>query len=723
MSGVKSALSRRSLLKSGAAATGGGLVIAFGVGGGARAADAPFAPNAFIRIGRDGRVTLVMPNQEMGQGIYTAHSQILAEELDVPMAAVTVEAAPPDDDLYGGPRKRQGTGGSSSIRGGLYPVLRQAGADARALLVAAAAQNWGVAAASLRTADARVFDDANARSAPYGLLVDRAARLPAPAQPAPLKAAKDFKVIGKSVRRLDTPAKVNGSAQYGIDVFPGQCKVAAVVQAPVVGATLKGIDQSAAMAVPGVRQVVVLDNLVAVVGDHSWAAIAGSRALKLAWNPGPNATIDSPQIWRELRDASTQKGVNAFVAGEPAKALNGKDRIEAAYEMPFLCHAPMEPLNCTVEFKGGGCEIWVGTQVQTKARAEAAKAAGLEPEQVTLNNYMLGGAFGRRLDVDMVDNAVRVAKQVAGKVKVIWTREEDMRNDMLRPVYRNVMAATLADGRIDGWSHKVAAASVGQRMSGKPPKDGLDKGSVDGATELLYAIPHQTVDYVQAEPRAVNVGYWRGVGPNNTMFAVESFVDECAKAAGVDPVEFRLRMLDGSKTEGADRAARCLRIAADRAGWGGALSGRAGRGVAIQNVFGSFVATVAQVDVGDEGDVAVRRFDCVIDAGTVINPNSLIAQIEGGLIFGLSAALWGDITVAGGQVVQSNFHDYRVMRIHEAPEIHVHIVRSDADPGGVGEPGTSSVAPSLANAVAAATGIRLRRMPIDRALLSGKKSA
>lgn len=719
---MSAALSRRGALKIAAAATGG-LVVAVGLGGGADAAAAPFAPNAFVRIDRDGRVTLVMPNQEMGQGIYTAHSQILAEELDIPMAAITLQAAPADDDLYGGERKRQGTGGSSSIRAGFYPLLRQAGAAARALLVTAAAQGWGVDPATLRTADARVFDDANNRSAAYGMLVDRAARLPAPTQPAPLKSPRDFKIIGKPVHRLDTPAKTNGSAQYGIDVFAGQCKVASVIQAPVVGATLKGIDQSAAMAISGVTQVVVLDDLVAVVGDHSWAAIAGANALKLAWNPGPNAGIGSPQIWRELREASTKKGVNAFSVGQPDQALKTDDRIVGDYEMPFLAHAPMEPLNCTVEVRGGACEIWTGTQVQTRARAEAAKAAGLEPEQVTVNNYMLGGAFGRRLDVDMIANAVRVAKHVDGKVKVMWTREQDMRNDMLRPVYRNVMAATLKDGRLDAWSHKVAAASVGQRMSGKPPKDGLDKGSVDGATELLYAVPHQSVDYVQSEPRAVNVGYWRGVGPNNTIFAIESFIDECAKKAGQDPVAFRLKMLEGSKAVGVDRAARCLRLVADKSGWSGALGNRAGRGVALQNVFGSYLATVAEAEVDDDGFVFVRRFTCALDLGTCINPDGAIAQMEGGLIYGLSAALWGNIEVENGQIVQSNFHDYRVLRIHEAPQIAIHILRSDENPGGVGEPGVTAVAPSVANAVAAATGIRLRRMPIDRDLLAGRKQA
>lgn len=705
-------ISRRGLLKVGAVA-GGGLLVGFSMVG-ANAAAPGFAPNAFIRIGRDGLVTLIMPNQEMGQGIHTAHSQLLAEELDVPMARVRIEQAPADDLLYGGERKRQSTGGSSSIRAGFYPILRQAGADARALLVMAAARGWGIDPAMCRTEDGRVFDDANKRDTDYGALVDLAARLPAPTAPAPLKAPGDFRLIGKSVRRVDTPAKVNGQATYGIDVFPGKVKVATLVASPVVGGKVRSVDDTAALAVPGVRQIVVLEDLVAVVGDHMWAAIQGMKALAIVWNEGSHAAIDSNHIWSQIRRESAKEGINAGVEGDGAAALAQGDRVDAAYEMPFLAHAPMEPLNCTVQVSAGKCELWVGTQVQTRARADAAKAAGLEEGQVTVNNYMLGGAFGRRLDTDMISTAVRIATEIEGPVKVVWTREEDMRHDMYRPVYRNVMSASLKDGRVHGWTHRIAGASVQGRMSGKPLKDGLDKGAVDGAIDLPYDIPHRSVDFVRVEPGAVQVGYWRGVGPNNSIFAVESFVDELATKTGADPVQFRLAMLD--KTP---RLAKVLRLAAAKSGWGSPLGPRTGRGVAIHNVFGSFMATVAEVEVDEQGDVRVRRFISAVDAGVIVNPNAVIAQIEGGLIFGLSAALFGDVTVARGRIVQSNFHDYRVLRINEAPPIEVHIVRSEAAPGGIGEPGTTAVAPSLANAIAAATGIRLRRMPIDRNVLAG----
>jgi isoquinoline 1-oxidoreductase beta subunit len=707
--------SRRAVLTAGAAA-GGGLLLGFNLPA-EGAVPAAFQPNAFIRMDPSGRVTLTMPQQEMGQGIYTALAQLLADEMDVPFSAVSVEAAPPNDLLYGSPKSHvQSTGGSQSIRT-FYLPMRKAGASARTMLVQAAALGWKVDAATCRTADGAVLHEATGRRIAYAALARQAAKLKPPTD-APLKAAKDLKLIGRSVRRLDTPDKVTGKAVYGIDLMPGKVKVAALMAAPVVGGRLVRVETARAMATPGVRQVVVLDDLVAVVADHTWAATQGLAALAITWNDGPNATMNSAQIWRELRATSARKGAVAHMEGDVDKALSRGERLDAAYELPLLAHAPMEPLNCTVHVRPGGCEIWMGTQVQTRAQTAAAKALGLPPEKVVLHNYMLGGAFGRRLDVDMVTKAVRIGQKVDGPVKVLWTREEDMRQDVYRPAYRNVMAASLERGKIVGWTHKIAAGSVAARMSGKPPKGGVDRGSVDGAVEMPYSIPNRRVEYVQAEPRAVRLGYWRGVGPNNTIFAIESFVDELAHKAGQDPVAFRLAMLDSSPRLGA-----CLKLAAQKAGWGGALPRGVGRGVCVQNVFGSYMATVCEVEVDGDGDLRVRRYVTAVDAGSIVNPDTVVAQIEGGLMFGLSAALYGDITVDRGRVVQSNFNNYRVLRITEAPPVAVHLIRSGAPPGGIGEPGTTAAAPSLANAIHAATGVRLRRLPVDRDVLAGRKKA
>jgi isoquinoline 1-oxidoreductase beta subunit len=703
-------VTRRAVLQVSALA-GGGLLLGFPLGA---ASSAGFNPNAFIRLASDGAVTFVMPQQEMGQGIHTAHSQILAEEFDCDWGRVSIEQSPPDDVLFGGPRKRQGTGGSSSIRGGFVPVLRQAGADARALVVAAAAKGWGVDPATCRTRDGVVFHDASGRRADYGALAAVAATLPPPATPAPLKNPADFRLIGTPAKRLDTPDKITGAAKYGIDVRIPGAGVATLMQAPVVGGKVASVDDSAAKALPGVRQIVVLDDLVAVVGDHFWAAKQGLEALKISWDDGPHAGIDSAAIWAKLRADAATPGVTAHSKGDAAEALAaaGAARIEADYELPFVAHAPMEPLNCTVHLEADRCTLWMGTQVQTRARAAAAAVLGWPPEKVILNNHNLGGAFGRRLDIDMVTNAVRVAQKVKGPVKIIWSREEDMRHDMYRPAYRNVMAATLADGKVAAWSHRIAAGSVSARMSGQPPKDGLDRGNVEGATELPYAIPHSHVAYVRSEPLAVNVGYWRGVGPNNSLYAVECFIDELAAKAGADPVAFRLAMLGDEP-----RAAEVLKLAAAKSGWGSAMPARHGRGISVIKAFGSYLATVAEVAVADDGAVKVLRLVTAADVGLVINPATLAAQIEGGLLYGLTAVLHGDIHVEKGRVVESNFHDYLPLRIDAAPKIDVHIVSSDAAPGGIGEPGTTSVTPSVVNAIAAATGVRLRRLPVDGAAL------
>jgi isoquinoline 1-oxidoreductase beta subunit len=715
-------LSRRKFLQVGTAA-GGGLMLGFQVGGALAQAPAPkkyvLNPNAFIAIARDGKVTFQIPQEEMGQGVYTSLSQLLADELDVDFANVTPLPAPPSDALYASPKgRRQSTGGSTSIRG-FYTALRQVGASGRAMMVEAAAQQWGVSAVSLRTENGQVIDDAHGgRKLSYGELAPRGAKLPAP-QEVKLKADKDLKYIGKPVKRLDTPDKVNGKAQYGIDVRMDGLKVAAIAAAPVVGGKVARVDDSKLKAMPGL-QLVALDDLVAVVGPNFWVAKKGLDALAITWNDGENAKINSAAIWRDLEKGTQQKGAIAKEEGDVEKSLKG-DRFDAAYEMPFLAHAPMEPQNFTVHVKKDGtCELWGGSQVQTATVKAASDALGIPLEKVTFHNYMLGGGFGRRLATDMVTKSVRVAQKVDGPVKVIWTREEDIQQDMYRPAYRNAMSASLTkDGKIDGWTHRIAGGSVIAAITGgKPLKDGLDGDAVEGAVNIPYAIPNLRVEYAQTEPKALNLGWWRGVGPNNAVFAIESMMDDLAKKAGKDPVAFRLAHLGNEP-----RLKAILQTASEKSGWGKPLAARSGRGVCAQHAFGSYIATVTEVDVTEMGKINIRRIVSVVDAGRTVNPDTIAAQVQGGILFGMTAALYGDITLKDGRVQQRNFNDYRMMRINEVPSIEVHVVSSTEDPGGIGEPGCSAGPPSLVNAVFAATGVRIHRLPIDRTLLASKKVA
>ncbi len=700
-------------------AAGGGMLLAFPVGRAFAQAPAKYVlrPEAFIRIDPDSHVTLIIPQEEMGQGVYTSLSQLLADELDVGLDRVTPEAAPPSDTIYGQPAGGgQGTGGSTSIRA-FYTALRQVGASARAMLVQAAAQQWQVDPATLRTENGQVIDDAHSRRLDYGLLASAAAKLPAPQNPQ-LKADKDLKLIGKPVKRFDTPDKVNGKAQFGIDVRFPDLKIATLMAAPAVGGKLAQVDQDAAMNVKGVRQVVVLDDLVAVVGDHFWAARQGLAALDPRWHDGANAARSSKQIMTELANAAAARGAVAKREGDPDKGLGQDTRVDAIYQVPFLAHAPMEPMNFTVHVTPGACEMWGGSQVQATAQAAAAKALKIPQDKVSFHNFMLGGGFGRRLDTDMVEKAVRIAQKVDGPVKVIWTREEDIRQDMYRPAYRNVMSASVnGDGRITGWTHRVAGGSVVVRMFG-PLKNGVDEDALDGAMDTPYDIADRRIEYVESEPRALRVGWWRGVAPNNTIFAGESMMDELALKIGQDPVVFRLAHLKKSP-----RLKAVLQQAADKSGWGKPLPARQGRGVCAQFAFGTYMATVAEVAVDENGQVHVRRMTSVVDAGRVVNPDTLAAQVQGGLIFGLTAALYGNITIKDGRVEQTNFNDYRMLRINESPMIDVHIVQSSEAPGGIGEPGCTAGPPSLVNAIAAATGIRLRQLPVDRDILAGRRSA
>ena len=725
VSGPAKPLSRRTVLRAGAAA-GGGLLLGFYAPfadaavvntNGAPPVTGPFAPDAFIRIDRAGKVTLIMPQVEMGQGVYTSISMILAEELDAAFSAVTVEAAPPSDALYANPIFGiQATGNSNSIRA-FWKNLRQAGAGARAILVQAAAAQWKVDAASCTASNGEVIHAPSGRKLAYGSLADAAAKLTPPAN-APLKNPKDFKLIGKPLKRLDTPDKVNGKALYGIDMMPPGVKFATVAASPVFGGTVRHVDDRAAKALPGVRQVIVLNDLVAVVGDHFWAAKQGLEALDIAWNDGPNVHVDSALVWKDLKAASEQVGAVAKTVGDAPKALQDGDPVEAHFEMPFLAHAPMEPINCTVHVRPDGCDVWVGTQVCARTQAIAAKVTGLPLEKVAVHNQLLGGGFGRRLDIDGIEQAVRVAQKVDGPVKVVRTREEDIQHDFYRPVYYDRITATLKDGRIDGWKHRVTGSSIMARWFPLGFQHGIDIDGVDSAIDEPYDIPNMRVEFVRHEPPAVPTGFWRGVGPNNNVFAIESFIDELAKKAGKDPLDFRLGML--GKTP---RLKAALKLAVQKSGWGDPLPPRVGRGIAAQVSFASFIATIAEVEVDHNGEVRVRRITSAVDTGIAVNPDTIVAQLQGGLIFGVTAALYGEITIKNGRVQQGNFNDYRMLRIDQAPAIDVHLIKSGEAPGGIGETGTTAAPPAVRNAIYAATGIALRRLPIDREVLAGRKPA
>ena len=716
--------SRRNFLKIGAA-LGGGLIIGLRVPGNARAEAAgaaadtagQFAPNAFVRIAPDNTITLIMSHTEVGQGVYTSASMLIAEELEVGLDQITPMHAPPDNALYADPNLgEQATGGSTSTLSGWEP-LRKAGATARTMLVNAAAAQWNVDGANCTAERGVVHHAPSGRSLTYGQLASAAALQPAP-KDVPLKPASAFKLIGTPAKRIDTPGKVNGSLKFGIDVQVPGMKIGTVAASPVLGGKLVAIDEAAARAVPGVRDVVKLDNAFAVIGDHYWAALTGLRAAAAQWDDGPHGGVDSDAILKGLADASNNDGVDAKKQGDAAAAIAGAAHtVEAVYQLPFLAHAPMEPINTTLHIRPDGADLWVGTQVPPRAQAAVAKAAGLKPEQVQVHNQYMGGAFGRRLDIDSIEQAAAIAKNLPYPVKLIWSREEDIQHDLYRPYYYDRVSAGLdANGKIAGWTHRTTASSVMARWfpAGMTNDGKLDPDTVEGALETPYVIPAQRNQYVRHESPGVTTAWWRGVGPTHNIFVVESFIDELAAAAGVDPVEFRRRNLRNEP-----RAHTVLDLVAKESGWGTPLPSGIGRGVALQFAFNSWLATVAEVAVTSRGEVQLRQVHVAADVGPVVNPDTLAAQLQGGLIFGLSMAMFSEITHTKGRVDQSNFHDYRVLRINEAPKISVHIVTNPTAPiGGVGEAGTAAAAPALANAIFAATGRRLRRIPFGTGQLS-----
>ena len=713
----ENSLSRRNFLHAGAAA-GGGLMLSLSLplaNGDADAASADaFAPNAFIRVGGDGQIVLTMPYVEMGQGTYTSITMLIAEELEVELNQVQLQHAPPNEKLYGNPLIGgvQATGNSNAIRGAWQP-MRKAGAIARTMLVSAAAKRWNVDPASCRAQSGQVLHALTGRRVGYGELSADAARMPVP-ENAVLKEPKDFKLIGTPAKRLDAPAKVHGAAIYGIDVRPPGVKIATLAQSPVFGGRVKSVDDAAAKAVKGVRQIVRLDDAVAVVADHMGAAKKGLVALAIEWDDGPYAKLDTDEIVSELETATLKPGSVAQNIGDIGTAMaSAVTKIEANYQVPFLAHATMEPMNCTVHVRKDGCEIWVGNQVLGRAQAAAAETAGVPLDRVVVHNHLIGGGFGRRLEIDGVIRAVQIAKRVDGPVKVVWTREEDIQHDMYRPYFFDRMSGGLDEkGMPIAWYHRFAGSSIIARWAPPLFNNGLDPDTTEGAIDLVYALPNMHVEYLRVEPPGIPTAFWRSVGPSHNVFVTESFMDELAAAANQDAVTFRHRLLDKSP-----RAKAVLELAAEKANWGQPLPERTGRGVSLQFAFATYQAHVAEVEVSKDGTARVRRVACAVDCGTVVNPDTVQAQIQSAIMFGITAALYGEITLKNGRVEQTNLDTYQILRMNEAPAVEVHIIHSLEPPGGMGETGTSAIIPAVANAIFAATGKRLRKLPIDPAQL------
>ncbi|MCE5233749.1 MAG: xanthine dehydrogenase family protein molybdopterin-binding subunit [Mizugakiibacter sp.] len=713
--------SRRDFLRA-SATLGAGLVIAFVVPGamrrawaqqGAGAAKPLPAPNAFLHVGTDDAVTVQLAHSEMGQGIWTVLPMLVAEELGCDWTRIRAQHAPAAPVYAHTVFGLQMTGGSTTTWSE-FDRYRQVGALARTLLVQAAAQRWGVKLSACTVENGVVR--AGTRSARFGELAEAAAKLPTPSTVA-LKPRKDWKLLGKATRRIDTPEKITGRARFGIDALPEGVLVALVARSPTFGGTVKSYDDKAARAVPGVRDVVQVPSGIAVLGDHFWAAKQGRDALKIEWDAGKNGDIDSDALMAHYRELAQQPGTPVTAAGDAAGALaTATQRVVAQYELPYLAHATMEPMNCTVRLADDRCDIWVGTQAQGLDQPNAARAAGLAPEQVFIHTLFLGGGFGRRANPhsDFVVEAVHVAKAAKQPVKVVWTREDDMRGGWYRPMFLHRFEAALdAEGTPTAWRNVIVGQSI---LAGTPfaasVKNGVDNASVEGAGDSPYlkAIASHAVELHSPEV-GVPVQWWRSVGHTHTAFAVESFVDELAHAAGWDPLAYRRKLLADA---GATRRLGVLNKAAAAFGWDRPLPEGRGKGIAVHESFGSFVAQAVEASVVD-GKPRVHRVVCAVDCGTALNPETVRAQMEGGIVFGLSAALYGAIALKDGKVQQGNFDTYPVLRIDAMPKIEVHIVDSGEKLGGIGEPGTPPIAPALCNALFAATGKRVRALPIDLA--------
>ena len=712
-----SRIARRDFLKT-SAAIGGGLCIAAYVPELAArplentpADGTVFAPNAFVRVTPDDSVTVIVNHSEMGQGIYTSLAMLLNEELGADWSKIKVEAAPVDAAYNHTVNGIQMTGGSTTTPSE-WERFRKMGAMARLMLLDAAAQQWGVAASECRVEKGLVLHAASGRKATYGSLVTAASQLKPPAN-IPLKDPRQFTLVGKPTRRLDTPSKINGTAQFGLDVrLPGML-FAVVARPPVFGGKVISFDAAEALKIKGVRAVEQIPSGVAVVADRFWSAKLAREKLKISWNDGENASLSTSKMLEDFSRQSASPGIVAKKAGDPAAALAAAAKtITAEYDVPYLAHAMMEPLNCVVDLRADSCEIWTGTQFETVDRANAAQVAGLPPEKVQIHTTLLGGGFGRRANPvsDFVVEATHVAKIAKAPVKVVWTREDDLAGGWYRPMWHDRFVAGLdAAGNPVAWTHTI----VGQSITEGTPfasytinKEGVDSTSVEGAADILYGIPHLQVD-LHSPKIGVPVQWWRSVGHSHTGFSVESFFDEVAHAGRKDPYELRRSLLANQP-----RMAAVLNLVAEKAGWGKPLPPGRGRGIATHFSFDSYVAQVIEASVEKDGTVRVHRVVCAVDCGRTVNPDIVKAQMEGGIIFGLTAALKTEITLENGRVQQKNFHDYQMLRMFESPEIEVYIVPSEQNPTGVGEPGVPPVASALTNAIFAATGKRVRRLPI-----------
>ena len=707
---------RRQFLQV-AAIAGGGFAIGFSNlarAAAAGAGSADFVPNAFVRIGGDSSVTVLIKHLEMGQGVSTGLPTLVAEELDADWAQIRFEGAPANASLYNnllwGPA--QGTGGSTAIANS-YEQLRKAGATARAMLVAAAADEWKVPADSITVSKGVVAHKATNRKASFGQLAAKAATQPVPAD-VKLKDPKNFQYIGKRVARKDSKPKTNGSAQFTIDVKLPDMLTAVVAHSPLFGGKVKSFDATKAKAIKGVVEVVQVPSGVAVLANDFWAAKQGRDALTVVWDDSVANKLGSAEILAQYKELAQKPGLVARKDGDADKALAGAaKKLEATFEFPYLAHAAMEPLDCVVKLDKDSCEIWNGEQLQTPDQFAVAKLTGLKPEQIKLNMLYAGGSFGRRANpqADYILEAVSIAKAINGRVpvKMIWTREDDMRAGFYRPAYFHRIAAGLdAQGKLIGWQHRIVGQSIlaGTMFEGMMVKDGVDGTSVEGASNLPYQIPNMLVD-LHTPKIGVPVLWWRSVGSTHTAFSTETFIDELAAAAGKDAVEFRRALLAKHP-----RHLGVLNLAAQKAGWGKPLAKGKGRGIAVHESFNTVVAQVAEVSVKPDGTLRVDRVVCAVDCGVAVNPDVITAQMEGGIGFGLSAALYGAITLKEGRVEQSNFHEYRPLRINEMPKVEVHIVASSEKPTGVGEPGVPLIAPAVANAIFSATGKRLRNLPL-----------
>ena len=710
--------SRREFLLRVSAALSSGILLGFRLSpvtdaaaqGAPAAGAAEFVPNAFIRISKANVVTIVVNKAEMGQGIWTALPMLIAEELEVDLLRVKVVAAPVDP-VYANPVVGvQMTGGSTSIATE-WERYRKAGAAAREMLLAAAAEVWTVDRANLRAENGTVIGPGGQRLT-YGQLVERAATQPVPANP-PLKDPSQWKLIGKATKRLDSRIKVTGEATFGLDAtIPGML-TAVVARPPVFGGTVKSVNADRARAVRGVKAVVTVPSGVAVIATSFWAAKRGRDVLQVVWEEGEGGRVDTTALEAAYAELASTPGRPVRREGDADAALaSATIRLTASYQMPYLAHAPMEPLNCLVALAGDQCDIWTGTQFQTADRANAAAVAGLKPEQVRIHTLFLGGGFGRRAtpSSETVVEAVHIAKAAGAPIKTVWTREDDLRGGFYRPMWHSTLTAGLdASGAPVAWKHTLVGQSIlqGTPFEAVAVKDGIDPTSVEGAAEFPYALPNVSVT-LHSPKGPVPVLWWRSVGHTHTGFVVESFIDELAHAAGKDSYQYRRALLTGHP-----RHLGVLELAAQQANWGGPLTAGRARGIAVHESFGSWCAQAAEVSVSDQR-IRVHRVVCAIDCGRPVNPETIRAQMEGGIAFGLSAALYGQITLKDGRVQQSNFHDYPVLRIDQMPEVEVYIVPSTEPPSGIGEPGTPLMAAAVCNALFALTGRRIRSLPLTR---------